>query len=471
MTISRAYLTPHPPLIIPTIGRGQERKVSRTIESMETVSSEIAGEQPDTIIVVTPHGPLFSDGIAIMYEKELVGDFHKFREEEYRYEKANDLELIDEIVGIMSEEHGLNGALIDSDAAEYFGTSHQLDHGSLVPLYFIDKKYKDYQLISITYGLLSYQDLYKVGMSIQKAVNKLGRKTVLIASGDLSHRLKDSGPYDYHRSGPKFDQEIIDKLTQQKTVEVLSMDPDFCEEAGECGKRSIDILLGALDGIDYNATLLSYEGPFGVGYAIIRFDRLDQIGSSRINEIEKARNEYVQNIRADESLYVQLAREAIERYVAGGEKMNFKQSRYYGDDRLKSTRNGAFVSIKDSGGLRGCIGTYLPSMDCLGQEIVHNAISAATRDPRFPAIEEEELEDLIITVDVLEKPEQVHDESELDPKVYGVIVSHDYKKGLLLPDLKGIDTVPEQLRIARNKAGIEEGLPISIERFKVKRYK
>ncbi len=470
MTISRAYLTPHPPLIIPSIGRGQEEQVSDTVNSMKIVSEEIAKDHPDTIIVITPHGPMFSDGIAVLYENEISGNFHQFGEQSYQYTRKNDIELIDELVSVMTEDYKLNGALIDEDAAEYFGTSHHLDHGTLVPLYYVDKKFRDYQVVSITYGLLSYQDLYKVGMSIRKAVEKLGRKVVLIASGDLSHKLKDSGPYDYHASGPAFDKEILDKLTHQKTIEILSMDPEFCDEAGECGKRSVDILLGALDGVDYNATLLSYEGPFGVGYAVVRFDQLNREKSSCLKEIEKSRNVFVEKMRAEESLYVQLAREVIEKYVVEGEKLNFKQSRYYLEDSLKSTRKGVFVSIKDSGGLRGCIGTYRATMDCVGLEIIHNAISAATRDPRFPVIGVEELDDLIITVDVLEKPEVVEDESELNPKIFGVIVTNDYKKGLLLPNLKGINTVDEQLRLARNKAGIEDGLPVQIKRFKVERH-
>jgi hypothetical protein len=437
---------------------------------MKLVAEEIASENPDTIIVITPHGPLFSDGISVLYEKELSGDFHQFGDQDYQYTRKNDIELVDEIVSAMTEEYKLSGALIDEDAAEYFGTSQYLDHGTLVPLYYVDKKLRDYQVVSITYGLLSYQDLYKVGMSIRKAVEKLGRKVVLIASGDLSHKLKDSGPYDYHASGPLFDKEILDKLTHQKTVEILSMNPDFCEEAGECGKRSVDILLGALDGVDYKGTLLSYEGPFGVGYAVVRFDNLDRELSSCLMEIVKSRNAFVEKIMADESLYVQLAREVIEKYVMEGEELNFKQSRYYLDESLKSMRKGVFVSIRDSGGLRGCIGTYRATMDCIGLEIIHNAISAATRDPRFPEIGVGELSDLVITVDVLEKPEAVEDESELDPKIYGIIVSNDYKKGLLLPKLKGINTVDEQLRIAKNKAGIEDGLPVQIKRFRVERH-
>lgn len=471
MTIRNAYLTPHPPLIIPSIGRGQERGVEKTIQSMRRISREIEEIEPETIIVITPHGPLFSDGIAILYEETLEGDFARFGERQYHYSRTCDRVLIDGIVEVMTTHHGLNGALIDAEMADYYGTSEKVDHGALVPLYFIDEHYTAYNLVVITYGLMSAQDLYRVGMSIREAVERAGREVVLIASGDLSHRLKDSGPYDYNPSGPVFDRLIMEDLVGNKVLEVVGMDRQLCEEAGECGKRSVDILLGALDGWDYNAELLSYEGPFGVGYGVCAFRELQPNGISLLPAIQQARRSQVAAAKGAEDHYVQLAREAIETYVRKGESIKFKHTRFYDEGELRAERKGAFVSIKDSGGLRGCIGTFLPTMDCLGDEIVHNAIQAATRDPRFAAIDEEELDDLTLTVDVLDKPVSIESEEELDPKRYGVIVTSGFRRGLLLPDLKGVDTVEEQLRIACNKAGIKEDEEVTMQRFTVQRHR
>ncbi len=470
MSILAAYLTPHPPLILKEIGRGEEKKVINTIEAMEKASKNIASLKPQTVIVISPHGPLFSDGISIMYEKHLDGNFNNFGEYALEYQRENDIELIDEFTNIMKKKYKLSGALIDKKTADYFGTTYKLDHGTLVPLYFIDKEYKSYNLISITYGLLSYQDLYKVGMALSDAVEEIDRDVIVIASGDLSHRLKDSGPYDYNPMGKAFDEKIIELLINKKNTEIIAMDPEFCAEAGECGKRSIDILLGTLDSYDYDVEKLSYEGPFGVGYGVVSFENLRPDDKSLIKDIEKTRIEYVKEAMEKEDAFVKLARNTINLFVESKERLNFKESEYYKIDDLKSIKKGAFVSIKDSGGLRGCIGTFLPTRNCLGEEIVENAISAATKDPRFPVIEVYELNDLIITVDVLNEPDSVSDKSELNPKTYGVIVSSGYKRGLLLPDLKGIDTVEEQLRIALNKAGIKEDEDYSIERFTVTRH-
>ena len=132
---------------------------------------------------------------------------------------------------------------------------------------------------------------------------------------------------------------------------------------------------------------------------------------------------------------------------------------------------GVFVSLKKKGNLRGCIGTFMPCTENVAHEIIKNAISAATQDPRFEPVTEDELDDLEYSVDVLSPPEKVSDISELDPKKYGVIVVHGSRKGLLLPDLDGVDSVEEQLRIAKMKAWINPDEKVEIFRFMVSRYR
>jgi MEMO1 family protein len=136
-----------------------------------------------------------------------------------------------------------------------------------------------------------------------------------------------------------------------------------------------------------------------------------------------------------------------------------------------AARAGAFVSLHDAaGGLRGCIGTIEPTQVNLAEEIIHNAISAATRDPRFPPVEPDELDGLEISVDVLTPAERIAGPEELDPKRYGVIVKQGYRRGLLLPDLEGVDSIDQQVSIARRKAGIGPREPVELYRFEVHRY-
>ena len=169
----------------------------------------------------------------------------------------------------------------------------------------------------------------------------------------------------------------------------------------------------------------------------------------------------------EESAYVRLARETIENYVKYGKIISPPQDL---PTEMINKKAGVFVSLKKFGNLRGCIGTFMPTQENIAQEIIKNAISAAIDDPRFSPVTVSELEDLSISVDVLTAPEEVKDISQLDPKKYGVIVSSGYKKGLLLPDLEGVDTVEYQIDIAKRKAGIYPDEKVKLYRFEVKRY-
>ncbi len=166
------------------------------------------------------------------------------------------------------------------------------------------------------------------------------------------------------------------------------------------------------------------------------------------------------------SIYVEVARKALENYVKGEEKFEFPEEL----PRELKEPGAAFVSLKKRGELRGCIGTILPARENLLEEIISNAVSAGVRDPRFPPVTPEELEEITYNVDVLSEPEEVEDISQLDPQRFGVIVRSGSRSGVLLPSLEGIDTVEQQLSIAEQKAGISEVDPVEIYRFEVKRY-
>ena len=168
-------------------------------------------------------------------------------------------------------------------------------------------------------------------------------------------------------------------------------------------------------------------------------------------------------------LYVQLAANTIDRYIRKREV--YKPTAEELTPEMASSRAGAFVSIHEKGELRGCIGTIAPTKQTLADEIISNAIAASTRDPRFLPIREDELDLLEISVDVLGEAEPVGSPEELDVKRYGVIVEKGYRRGLLLPDLEGVDTVDYQISIAKRKAGIgEHEKGVRLYRFEVIRH-
>lgn len=163
---------------------------------------------------------------------------------------------------------------------------------------------------------------------------------------------------------------------------------------------------------------------------------------------------------------VKLAKEAVESYIRERKIVKPKEL----TPEMKE-RAGVFVSLHRHGQLRGCIGTFEPTRSNVAEEIISNAISSATGDPRFPPVTVSELDDLEYSVDILTRPEPVTDISQLDPKEYGVIVESGWRRGLLLPDLAGVDSVDEQIAICRLKAGISPNEPIRLYRFQVRRFK
>lgn len=309
---------------------------------------------------------------------------------------------------------------------------------------------------------------YQLGQYIQKAAQLLNRTTVLIASGDLSHRLKEDGPYGYRKEGPEYDGRIMDVMGRAAFGELFRFSENFCEKAGECGHRSFTIMAGALDKMKVETEAMSYEGTFGVGYGVCSYMvRGSDAGRNFGEQFEETERAELARQRAQEDAYVRLARKTIESYVHTGEKIAVPDGL---PPELYGQKAGVFVSIKENGSLRGCIGTIRSVYDSVAEEIIENAISAACRDPRFPPISQEELDSLVISVDVLGDTEAIDSPDKLDVRRYGVIVSKGRKRGLLLPNLDGIDSVEEQIAVARRKAGIGDEEDISLERFEVIRH-
>ncbi len=172
-------------------------------------------------------------------------------------------------------------------------------------------------------------------------------------------------------------------------------------------------------------------------------------------------------MRKESHPLVKLANDAIKEYVKNRRIIKPPEDLA---EEMKG-QAGVFVSLKKRGQLRGCIGTFAPTAKNIAEEVIHNAISAATRDPRFSPVAPSELEEIDYSVDVLSEPEKIAGPEGLDPKRYGVIVKSGMRKGLLLPDIEGVDTVEEQIDIARSKAGIYPDEDVELYRFEVKRYK
>ena len=453
MSIVAAYAVCHPPLIIPTVGRGQEHGIQDTIDSYQEIARRVVAHRPATIIVTSPHAPLYRDAFHITTEKTLKGSMEAFRAPQTKVAATIDTELA-KAIARAADEAGIM-------TAPSSWRDREMDHATFIPLWFIERAYEeaniepDYQLVRI--GLSGFPPAVHrtFGQAIEHAVEQTGRRTVFVASGDMSHKLKEDGPYGFAPEGPELDAKLCDIFENGEFDKLFDLGEDFCEAAAECGVRSWQIMAGALEGTAHANELLSYEGPFGVGYGMAAFE---------IEVIDKA----TADDDDDVDPYVALARASVEGYVHTGRAIE-RPDRL--PDEMLRQRAGAFVSIHERGQLRGCIGTIAPTCSCVADEIIANGIAASTRDPRFDPITPDELDYLEISVDVLSPAEPISSPEELDPQRYGVIVTKGYRRGLLLPNLEGVDTVEEQLAIAKRKAGISPyDTDVELERFEVVRH-
>ena len=460
------YLMPHPPIVIPEIGQGEEEKIIDTVNSMKSIAKEIKNLAPKTLVIITPHGPLFKDAIAVSDMEYIYGDFSKFGNSSVGLKKNINIPLTKKIIESTLDK-GISVAPIDEKSTKEYGIDNELDHGALVPLYYIDKEYSNYNIVHITYGILSKSELYNVGIIIKDAVEEIGETTVIIASGDLSHALKDSGPYEYNENGSKFDKEILSFLEKGDTLSIFNMDKNLIEQAGECALRSIHILLGTLDTRMFKGELLSYEGTFGVGYGVMNIkEKGNSLKSTSLYDIRHIELED-KKFKKSESSYVNLARKSLKYFLENNEHIKLPDDL---PENMLIEERGVFVTYKMDRELRGCIGTIFPTTECIAKEIIRNSVEAGISDPRFLPINVDELPFLEVSVDELMKPE-VTTFDKLNPKDYGIIVRTDRKTGLLLPDLEGVDTKEEQLEIALKKAGINKDEYYEIERFKVIRHR
>ncbi len=259
-------ITPHPPIIIPAIGRDNLGKAQKTVDGMKQLSNMIRREEPELLIVITPHGKIAREGPAVMTHERLKGDFGRFGHPQVEIEMKSDAQLIDLLVEEASSEPVKPALLGDSDRG--IRADADLDHGAMVPIYYLKEAGIDIPGVHITIGFQSYETLYLFGKILRRAVDRRGAPAAVIASGDLSHRLTPDAPAGYNPGGIEFDRQLVEYLKEGRVEDILNFDQRLVEEAGECGLRSFIIALGMLDGKGFKPEIISYEGPFGVGYLV-----------------------------------------------------------------------------------------------------------------------------------------------------------------------------------------------------------
>jgi AmmeMemoRadiSam system protein A/AmmeMemoRadiSam system protein B len=449
--------------MVPEVGREAIVEVRSSIEAMADLTARVIRSGAETVVIISPHAPLEPDAFVAYDGPQLYADFANFRAPAATVHAQLDDELLHQITRIATEQNLKTVRIRGFD----------LDHGTAVPLYFLQRNGWNGRVVALGYSFLPNEDHVRFGKCVRQAIEEVGRPVAFIASGDLSHRLKLEAPAGYNPEAHLFDEEVVDAIRSCATKRIVDLDPELRRTAGECGYRSMLVAIGVAHELEPSCEVINYEAPFGVGYLVAQLFA----GSADVSSAQRA--EPTQSIAGSadvpsapperpQSSLPALARQVVEAFVTKGEVIDPPQTM----SDLLGQRAGCFVSIKTlAGELRGCIGTIEPSKDTLAEEIILNAISAATRDPRFAPVREDELRRLKYSVDVLSQPEPVKLE-DLNPEIYGVIVEDKagVRRGLLLPNLKGIETAAQQVEIASRKAGIPPGDEIKLWRFRADRY-
>ncbi len=256
-------IAPHPPLLIPDIGRGREQEISATVKAMQKLADELSAAKPDMALIVSPHGQWQYGAMGVFTGTASRGDMLSWGSRTTEVSLPNDQDF----VKCLANECETAAIPLNSLGSG----AYALDHGVMVPLHFLLPSLKGLPVVPLTFSALPISAHLDFGRVLHKVASALNKRAALIASGDLSHRLIPGAPAGYDPKGKDFDKHVVRASAKMDIKSILDMNDEFIERAGECGLRSITILMGALQGQKVKPEILSYEGPFGVGYLVASF--------------------------------------------------------------------------------------------------------------------------------------------------------------------------------------------------------
>ena len=442
-----AVLMPHAPVLVPGVGGEKAGAAAASCRAMRAAAACVVGHHPETIVLISPHSPRQPRAFGLWVDDHLQGSFAQFDAPQVEVSLPLDRPLAE---AIAAEAHA-------RDLETWAIHHHALDHGALVPLWFLAEAGWAGPTVIVSLNYPDAGGLGALGEAISAAANALPRRIAIIASGDMSHRLAANAPCGFHPQAHQFDENFIRLVRAGEYRKIESIAPELRELAAE---DSVDSTVIAASAVNWQTTghqVLNYEGPFGVGYgvAILFTDKPHACGPGT-PKISGGTNEG--------AVLPGLARRSVETALRGSyEQPPSPSGEYLG------AQCGVFVTIRQRGGsLRGCVGTFVPVCQSLVAETWRSARLAALQDNRFSPVTDGELAGLRFEVSVLHSLEEISSEAELDPKRYGVIVStSDGRRGLLLPGIKEIQTAEQQLLVARQKGWISPDEPVTMQRFQV----
>jgi len=447
--VACAVLMPHAPILVPGIAGERGVAAAATSLAMRKAAACVMRHEPESIVLISPHAPRHARAFGVWADNPVVGTFAPFNAPDIGVSFPLDEPLVRTLIADIQARHLVTWPI----------QATPLDHGALVPLWFLAEAGWHGPIVVLSLNDYPNENaLTTVGQAIAAAAQKQPRRVVIIASGDMSHRLTANAPCGYHPQAHQFDQAFIRLIRTGDYRKLEHINPGLRELAAEDVLDSTVIAAAAADWRTTGHQVLQYEGPFGVGYGVaILFAEQPGAAASETNPA----------ILNEGARLPGLAWRAVESYLAGSAELPPLPTGDY-----SGTSHGVFVTLRRRDGeLRGCMGTIIPACANLLAETWRNARLAAFEDPRFDPVTRGEVGDLHFEVSVLHSQETIAAAAGLDPQRYGVIVSAaDGRRGLLLPGIEGIATSAQQVWYARQKGGIGVDEPITLERFQVDRF-
>jgi AmmeMemoRadiSam system protein A len=440
--IQIAVLMPHAPVLLPELAGERLPQVESTVAAMRKVAARVRKHRPVALVLISPHSPRRKRAFGVWTPERHVGSLARFNAPELAVDLPNDSAMITELM-TASDEHGANLWFIEDG---------DLDHGAVVPLWFLQEAGWNGPTTILSLKDAANGGLEKLGKAIAKAATHRGGAVALIASGDMSHRLQPGAPCGYHPDARMFDEEFIRMVDAGNATGLLDFDRGLRGLAGEDVVDSTLVALAAVGKDMRGHHALSYEGPFGVGYGVAV---LHEHGADRL---EKP--------LADAAALPRVARLSV------ATALGLCEAQCPAPTGVTCQQAPVFVTLRTlRGELRGCVGTIAAQRAHVIEETWFNARAAAFEDRRFAPLRPDELENVLFEVSMLHSFEEVHDESGIDPHQHGVIVSASgARRGLLLPDVEGVESAAQQIGIARRKGGINPHEAVRLQRFRVDKY-
>ncbi len=437
-------LLPHPPIVVPEVGGERTGECIQTTRACREFARRLTAARPGALLLVSPHSPRRAGAFGIWGGDPLRGDLAAFRAPRARLELPADSAL----------RGGIEQAARKRGIPTWRIPAGPLDHGAVVPLWFLAEAGWRGPTAVVSLPLPGTGDLSAFGAALAEALQQCGRRAALVASGDMSHRLQPGAPAGFHPRAGGFDRAVVELVRRGRLPGLQELDPELRELAAEDVVESSLVAGAALAFQVEGPEVLSYEHPFGVGYLVAVFSA----AGLPPEPLPPAKEAGIRILPA-------VAREAVRARL---EKRNPVLPAAKGELRRPAP---VFVTLwKPDGGLRGCIGCLEARKADVVAETADRAVAAAFDDPRFPPLSREEIDGVTFSVSVLGPLQRVENQTELDPARFGVVVSaSEGRRGVLLPNVEGVDSVAEQVAIALSKAGIRPEELFKVDRFEVRK--